>query len=473
MKNIFVFKLIVIFSLLLAGCGAGKVDATLTPTVNATNTPSVSPTDAPTNSPTDAPTATESSAPTDTPVPVNTAPAPTTSVVFPVGPGGSDVIPHQIVRTNNDYLYIFSSAQDSNVLRAYRTLKPGFPESAADFVPVIEFTESRSIMSVDALYDGGNIIHVIINTKAGEAKDYPFDTTTNSYMPAITLAMDSGVVDSGLYIGTSGVTGMVDLKGNIHFAYWRNDNHILYRAYTYDSAANSLTPLGDFFQVDTAGSANHPVLAVSPKDNSVTVAWISESDSPTLIRARTRASDGSWGEVEVASTFQFPDGVAVWTSKDNGLNIDQGPSLVIDSDGVKHMVYIESFNAAIGDYGRVHYLTDSGSGWVDEALNFLSHDPALALKASGEVYVIGHGHHRNLSAEEPCYSMDTMCYVKKNADGSWGVPASVIAQTDQGSFDASPSVKWSVVGFNRPEVIEFIFFMTPYEDPTVYYARLP
>ena len=473
MKNIFTFKLILIFSLILSGCGIGNVDATPTIAVNATDTPFTSPTNVPTDSPTGIPAATETSAPTETSVPVNTVIPPTTSIVFPVGPGGVDVIPHQIVRTNNDYLYIFSSAQGSKVLRAYRTLKPGFPESTADFAPAIEFTESRDIMSVDALYDGGTIIHVIINTLAGEAKDYPFDTTTNSYKPAITLATDSGVIDSGLYIGTSGVTGMVDLNGTIHFAYWKNDNHILYHAYTYDSASNSLNPSSDFFQVDTAGNANHPALAVSPKDNSVTVAWISESDSPTLIRARTRASDGSWGEVEVASTFRFPSGVSVWTSKDNGLNIDQGPSLVIDSSGTKHMVYIESFNAAIGDYGRVHYITNKGSGWGDLPLNFLSHDPALALGASGEIYIIGHGHHRNPAAEEPCYSMDTMCFVKMNTDGSWGIPASIIAQTGQGSFDSSPSIKWSAVGFNRPEVIEFIFFMTPYDNPTIYYGRLP
>ena len=469
MKSIFFLKFILIFTLILSGCGTGNVEVTPTVAVEVTNTSLPSLTD----TPTDLPAVTETSAPMETSVPVDTVPAPETSIVFPVGPGGADVIPHQIVRTKDDYLYIFSSAQDSNILRTYRTLKPGFPESAADFAPAMEFTETEDIMSVDALYDGGKFIHVIINTLAGEARDYPLDTTTNSYKPAITLATDSGVIDSGLYIGTSGVTGMVDLNGTIHFAYWKNDNHILYRAYTYDNATNSLTPSGDLFQVDAAGNANHPALAVSPKDNSVTIAWISESDSPTLIRARTRTSDGSWGEVEVASTFQFPSGVSVWTSKDNGLNIDQGPSLVIDENGIKHMVYIESFNAAIGDYGRVHYVTNSGSGWGDQPLDFLSHDPALAINASGEIHVIGHGHHRNPAAEEPCYSMDTMCYVKMNADGTWGIPTSIIARTDQGSFDSSPSVKWSAVGFNRPEVIEFIFFMTPYEDPTVYYARLP
>ncbi|MBK9924782.1 MAG: hypothetical protein IPP66_05760 [Anaerolineales bacterium] len=468
MPNKFNFKFILILSLILSGCVAETGTASPTTVVEATIAPSASPVPMST----DIPVSTPTSAPVETSTPVGTS-GPVTSAVFPVGPGGADVIPHQIVRTNTDHLYIFSSSQGSKVLRTYRTLNPGFPNGASDFAPAIEFTETRDIMSVDAVYDGKEFIHVIINTLAGEVKDYPFDTTTNSYKPAITLANDSGVIDSGLYIGTSGVSGMVDLNGNIHLAYWKNDDHILHRAYTYDGTANSLTPLGDFVQVDTAGKANHPVLVVSPADNTVTVAWISESDNPTLIRARTRTVAGDWGDVEIASTFQFPSGVSVWTSKDNGLNIDQGPSLLIDSSGVKYMVYIESFNGAIGDYGRSHYVMNNGSGWVDTALDFLTHDPALALNASGEIYIIGHGHHRNPAAEEPCYSMDTMCYVKMNVDGKWGIPTSLIQKTDQGSFDSSPSVKWSAVGFNRPEVTEFIFFMTPYDNPTVYYARLP
>ncbi len=467
MKNIFALKFILIFSLILTGCGTGSDNATPTVAVEATNTPSQSPTDVPT----DVPVATETRAPMETPVPVNTVAPPTTSIAFPVGPGGVDVIPHQIVRTKDDHLYIFSSAQDWDVVRTYRTLNPGFPESAADFAPAIEFTESRNIISVDAVYDGGNIIHVIINTLGGEAKDYPFDTTTNSYKPAITLATDGGVIAYGMYVGTSGVTGMVDLNGTIHFAYWRNNNHILHRAYTYDSASNSLTPTGDFFQVDTSGNANHPVLAVSPKDNSVTIAWVSEADSPAKILTRARANNGSWGSVESAST------ASVWIFHENGINIDQGPSLLIDSTGMKHMTYIESCCVLGGgvnaEYGLVHYVTDSGSGWVDTTLSIFTHDPAMAQDSSGNLYIIGHGHPNNSAGDSACRSsMDNMCYIKKVPGGSWGDPI-LVATPPGNSFDSSPSVKWSVVGFNRPEVVEFIFFMTPYDKPTVYYARLP
>src|SRR5262249_54710171 len=158
--------------------------------------------------------------------------------------------------------------------------------------------------------------------------------------------------------GTSGVAGMVDLNGNLHMAYWASTNHILHRIYAYDSGTNTLNSLSSFFQVDTAGSANHPSIAISPFYNSLTVARVSEADNPPKIRTRTRTSNGTWGGIQSAST------ASVWTSTANGINIDQGPSLIIDSTGLKYMTYIQSFDGSVGDYGRIHYVTDTGSGWI-------------------------------------------------------------------------------------------------------------
>lgn len=415
-----------------------------------------------------APTPTATATQTATATAAATTTPPGTSVYFPVGTGGSDVIPHQIVRTNADRVYIIVNQQSSNLIRVYRTIQPGFPNSAADFATPVQFTETSNPISVDAVYDGGNIIHVLINTQGGQLKDYPFDTSTNTFKSAITLATDSGTVASGgLYIGSSGVSGMVDKNGNLHVAYWTNTNHILHRGYSYSSATNTLTPLTNFVQVDTAGNANHPVVAVSPADNSLTVAWVSQADNPVRIRARVRSQSGTWGNVESVST------APVWTCTDvvmcNGLNIDQGPSLIVDFAGTKHLAYIQAFDATVGDYGRIHYVTNSGSGWVDQALNAFSHDPALALNSAGNLYIIGHGHPRNAT----CTSMDVMCTIKKNTNGTWGTPQLFAPPPSPNSFDSSPSVKWSVVGFNRPDVIEFIFFKTPYDNPTIYYARLP
>lgn len=396
------------------------------------------------------------------PPPATDANLSASEAVFPIGPGGSDVIPHQIVRTKNDFLYIFSSQQSSTVLRVYRAKDAGFPNATEDFAAPIELTESREPISVDAVYDGDTIIHVLINTLAGEIKDHPFDVSANAFRSPITLASDGGTVGSGLYVGTSGISSMMDTNGMLHVVYWTNSDHILHRAYTYDGTANALSPVTDFTQVDEAGRANHPVIAISPLDNSLTVAWVSGDADPAQILARPRASDGTWGEIETAST------APVWISPANGLNIDQGPSLLIDSKGKRHLAYIEQIDYSVGDYGRIHYVSNSGSGWVDQGLNAFSHDPALAIRDSDEIFIIGHGHPLN----QTCTSMDEICTVRNNA-GSWENPVLFASPPAGFSFDSSPSVKWSVVGFNRPSVLEFIFFMTPYDSPTVYYGRLP
>ena len=416
-----------------------------------------------TSSPTltsDAPTATSTAS--HTPTPTNTNSPPVGPAVFAVGPGGADVIPHQIVRASSNFLYLFSSQDSSSLLRVYRTNNPGFPNSASDFAAPITINESSSMLSVDAVYNGGTIIHVLINLRNGEIKDYPFDTSTNTFKTAITLATDSGSVSGSPYVGTSGISGMMEPGGTLHVGYWTNSNHIPHRAYTYNSGSNTLTPAGGFTQVDTAGSANHPSLAISPANNSLTVAWISQAVSPPQILTRARQSNGTWGSIETASTSP------VWTSSSNGLNIDQGPSLIIDSSGAKHMAYIQEFDLSVGDYGRIHYVSNNGSGWVDQPLAAFTHDPAVAINSSGQIYIIGHGHPLNAT----CTSMDDICTIRKNG-ANWNNPVLFASPPGSFSFDASPSVKWSVVGFNRADIIEFVFFMTPYESPTLYYGRFP
>lgn len=428
---------------------------TLTPSITNSPTPT-------SNAPTATSTASATSTSTDIPTPTNTTSAPVGSAVFAVGPGGADVIPHQIVRTASNFLYLFSSQDSSSLLRVYRTNNAGFPNSASDFAAPITVNESSSLLSVDAVYNGGTIIHVLINLRNGEIKDYPFDTSTNTFKPAITLATDGGSVSGSPYVGTSGISGMMEPGGILHVGYWTNSNHILHRSYTYNSGSNTLTPSGGFTQVDTAGSANHPSLAISPANNSLTVAWISQAVSPPVILTRARQSNGTWGSIETASTSP------VWTSSSNGLNIDQGPSLIIDSSGTKHMVYIQEFDSSVGDYGRIHYTSNSGSGWVDQPLAAFTHDPAVAINSSGQIYIIGHGHPLNAT----CTSMDDICTIRKNG-ASWNNPVLFASPPGSFSFDASPSVKWSVVGFNRADIIEFVFFMTPYESPTLYYGRFP
>jgi hypothetical protein len=379
---------------------------------------------------------------------------------FPVGPGWSDVIPRQIVRTFDDHVYIFAGEkQDVESLVAYRTTSPGFP-GAGGFEGIAEVETNGAPISVDAAYNGGTIIHVLVNTNAGQLLDYPFDLVTNTFRSPLILVSNTPTI-AGYYIGTSGVSAMVDRSGLLHVAYWTSGNHIVHRAYTYNSASNTLVASGDPFQVDTAGRANHPAIAISPFDNSLTVAWVSEATEPPRILARTRSSNGVWGDVQTVST------APVWTSVNNGISIDQGPSLLIGWDGTRHLTYIEDFDDS-GHYGRVHYVENKGSGWVDTELNIYSHAPALAINSANELYIIGHGPVQNGSN----HNMYTM---KRNTNGSWGAPQLFATPPGHDTFDASPSVKWSLVGFNRADVIEFVFFKgeeEDYFDTTLYYGRL-
>ncbi|MBI3243370.1 MAG: hypothetical protein HYZ49_13860 [Chloroflexi bacterium] len=396
-------------------------------------------------------------------IPAPALPAGNDPTYFPIGVGSSDVISHQLVRTNTDRLYAFSSRQYTTTLFAYWTTAPGLPDAQTAFDGSATVADSANLISIDAVYDGSNTIHVLVNTQAGALKDYPFDTTANTFRPALTLATGNPTV-SGDYIGSAGVSGMVDLSGTLHVAYWSSDNHITHVSYTYDSLANSLTPVGAATQVDVSGNANHPSVAISPLDNSLTIAWVSEAGTPKKILARVRAANGAWGSVEEVSASP------VWTSANGGLNIDQGPSLVIGADGVKHLTYIENYDGS-GDYGRIHYATNSGAGWVDQPLAAYTHNPTLALNSAGEVYIIGHGHPNNPA----CLDLRDMCVMQKNGDGSWTAPQLFAAHTGLDSFDASPSVKWSAIGFNRPETVEFVFFRADsgnYNNPTLFYGRL-
>jgi hypothetical protein len=398
------------------------------------------------------------------PTPTPAAPTPTAnpSAMFPVGAGYVDVIPHQLVRTASDRVFLFAGQPYASVLRVYWSNSPGLPNSAAAFSGSASVTTSAPPISVEAAYGGGAYIFVFVNQQNGDLRVYPFDTQAGVFASPTTLASGNPTV-SGDYIGSSGASAMVDGNGVLQVAYWAPGNQIVHQAYGINTATGSLQVQGPSTRLDADGSANHPVIATAP-DNSLTVAWISEAASPVLILSRTRSGAGAWGSVETVSTS------LVWHSRSAGVNIDQGPSLLISPDGIRHLTYIEDYVPA-GDYGRVHYATRSGTSWSDTTLAIWSHDPALAINAAGDLYIIGHGHPANAT----CTRMDDICTTRRTGSGTWGSPQVFATAPAGSSFDSSPSIKWSgaSAGFVRPETIEFAFFSTPYNSPMVYYARFP
>src|SRR4249920_2917638 len=74
-------------------------------------------------------------------------------VYFRVGSGFNDNIVHQLVRADNDRLYIFAGyAQYSSVIQAYWTTIPGLPTSSSSFDGKASFTESANIISTEVVY---------------------------------------------------------------------------------------------------------------------------------------------------------------------------------------------------------------------------------------------------------------------------------------------------------------------------------
>lgn len=386
------------------------------------------------------------------------------SVYFPLGLGLTDAVPHQLVRASNDRLYaIVMRGQYSSQLRAYWSTAAGLPTSGSDFASTAINTGAE-IVSVEVAYSGGAYIHALVFNRSGQLLDYVFDSGSQSFRAPLTLATGLPTI-SGEYVGSSGLSAGWDDAGNLHVTHWGTNEHIIYRRYTYNATAHTLSLEEGPTQVDTAGSANHPALAVSPEDNGVTVAWVSEAASPYRILARTRFSAGAWGNVE-------PVGNGVpWTSRNAGVSVDQGPSLLIAPDGTRHLAYMGNWDAT-NQYGRIYYASSAnGSSWQESAAPYYTHAPTLALNSAGELFALGHGHPNNTGTA--CTQMVDMCVYKKTSS-NWATPQLFAPAPGGQSFDSSVSVKWSAVQFNRPQTVEFLFFLLGqgYVEPTLYYGRL-
>ncbi|MEK7165209.1 MAG: hypothetical protein AAB874_00170 [Patescibacteria group bacterium] len=394
-----------------------------------------------------------------------------TPVWIEVSTGFTDVTSRQIVRAKNDRVYIFGGqAETSRVLKAYWTTNSGLPTTSNNFNGTTQVTDPNMVVQTDAAYDGNSTIFVSVYTQtttnsATVLRIYPFDISSNTFKTPLTI--DAGALSlppsgSPYYLGSGGVSGMFDKTGIFHIAYWSSGNNISHRAYTYNVSTNTLILISGPTQINILGPANHPHLAISPLDNSVTIAWLSQAATPQIL-ARTKLVGSNWGSIQTVSN------APVWTSNNFGKNVDQGPSMVIDSTGVKHLTYMGN-----DSYGHIHYATSNGGSWTDVALPAYSHDPAITLDANGTLYIFGHGHSLSTTQDNGCKSDRNMCFLKKPAGESWSPQTLFAAQQTQGHFDASPSVKWSVVGWHRPEYAEFVWFRVnggSYANTTIMYGR--
>lgn len=380
-----------------------------------------------------------------------------------LGTGYSDVIPHQIVRASDDRVYVFAGAGQYLTRIVGYASAPGLPTDSTQFTQVADITENANVISVDTTYNGSTFIFVTANLQNGQVRVYPFEVATQTFRPAVTLYTNTATV-TGDYLGTSGISTAIDLNGAFHIVYWTNTNHLVHQLYLVDNSTGALTLSGVATTVDTAGSANHPSIAISPADNSLTVTWVSEATVPARILGRLRDSSGTWGDVEAVSAG------LVWSSHNFGINIDQGPGLVMDGSGKRYLTYIEPWDA-MGFHGRTHWVTGVRSGnsivWTDRQTPYYSHDPVPAVNSAGETFIIGHG--------PDALNLHFNLYFRRiYPDGTWGSEELLGLPPAGGAFDASPSIKWSAVGWNRPDEIEVAIFNAinfNYNSTDVYYVR--
>jgi len=203
-------------------------------------------------------------------------------------------------------------------------------------------------------------------------------------------------------------------------------------------------------------------MAIDRNTGNILVAWISEAASPKAILSRYyKKIQNSWSTIRSVSTTE------PWTSKNFGINVDQGPSIVFDSKGLAHLAYIQNYEHV--DYGRVHYCQFDGNIWIDIPLHIFTHDPLLTITSYDTIYLFGHGHQMNPG--NSCKNRLHMCVtVRDSANGAFGLPSLLQAPSSvAASFDSSPSSKWSAVGWNRPETVELIWFMVVHNN---YYGPL-
>jgi hypothetical protein len=344
---------------------------------------------------------------------------------IPVGPGFSDVSPHQLVRTAADVLYTVVPTCDSypdcpnNSLRAYRADQPGTPTS---------FTEqdrahrpAGGIGSSAVAIDGADTIHILWNDRSGAVRYATFATSTNLWGPSISIA-STNWIDFGQ--GDEGVALALDANGMPH-AVWsaRGSDGVLHVFYG-NKGGNWSPQQVDDIPLTNNRRALHPTIAFKA-DNTLVVAWLEGTFNYTpdgIIRVRTRDGNGSWSATQ---TINDPDGAMT--------TIDNGPSLLVTPDGTVHLTFV-----AANPPDQVRYWYNSGGGWQgnQQPEAQVTHDPSLGPDGSGGVRIYGHG------TPMPTYQDhgDNLYSFHKGAGvGNWE-PWTLYTS---GSYDSSVTTRWA------------------------------
>ena len=386
-----------------------------------------------------------------------------------VGPGYTDVSPHQLVRTSGDVLYVIapngtSFARNTTAkLLVSKGNGAGIPTAYAVQDSIHSpgtaktgITTTAGIATSASAIDGGNVIHSIWidnqgNTKgvAGNVYYAQFSTSTNTWGTATLL--DGATGWTGYVTGDEGVALELDASGTPHVFWTAKVGTQLRVRYANRVGGTWSVPVLADEAAFTVLNAWHPTMAFA-SNGDLLLAYIDGTGTYShdgTVRTRLRHSNGTWD-----GTLSIP--VAnVYTG------IDNGPSLMITPDGRQHIAFC-------GHTNDIQYWFNTGAGWTsDQPLNGgavqLTHDPSLGPDGTTNgIYIYGHG----TPVPAPRGIGVNLYRFRKPSGGVWGAWTEIVPDPNTPTanhVDCSVSTRWSQFFFNSPTRVDFTYWteLTP------------
>ena len=387
-------------------------------------------------------------------------PLPTSGIVgvAQAGPGTTDPSSHHLVRTSTNVLYViatdettFSTATTAH-LRVRKANAAGTPGSFTTQDDA--HAPGGGVNASDSAIDGQDRIHNIWMDAQRNVLYAVFDTATDTWgstTPLETNAFFSGAPTQG----DEGVALALDNAGSPH-AVWAYMSALNVSRLHYATLLNGTwsTPLA----IEAISPAQtvafnswHPAVAFAPSGD-LTVAWLDGTGGSAfdgVVRTRVRHANGAWD-----ATLTLPDTFVI-------VGADNGPSLLITADGVRHIAFCGSNNTV-----RYYYASGSGNWQGDQqTTTTVTHDPVLGPDGSGGLYLYGHG---EPPVGEPEGLGDGKFRFHKAAHATaWGPFTQITEAT--GPIDDSTSTRWSQFFYNYPKTIDFTYWLhTPGNGATGY-----
>ena len=386
--------------------------------------------------------------------------------IVTVGPGYTDVSPHQLVRTSGNVLYVITPTGTSFRLNTTATLVvskgnvAGVPSAyiAQDVAhspgtAKTGITTRAGISSSASAIDGGDVIHSVWidnqgSSSPGNVYYAQFSTKTGKWGAATLLDGSTGW--TGYTVGDQGVNIALDSNGAPHACWTAKVGSKLRIKYSNRVGATWSKPVLADETAVTLNNAWHPTMAFAPNGD-LLVAYVDGVGGYShdgAIHTRLRHANGTW-----AASLTIPIG-SVYTG------IDNGPSLLITPDGREHIAFT-------GPVSDIQYWYNAGAGWISDppltkGMPQLSHNPSLGPDGTANgIYLYGHG------TPVPFRGIGPNLYrYHKPVGGVWGPWTLIVPDPHTPTanhVDCAVTTRWSQFFFNFPTAVDFACYteLTP------------